>query len=472
VRFHRHYLGHFATFAASLMLRRNNNDSKRNDGLPTRNGKKLRSRRRRFVTGRHVDSSNGCHPIRWLCYSILLLNVPLAVFLRRESSPMSQHLIKAARKETGASVPKEAGASVPKEAGASVPKEAGASVPKEAGASVPKDAKASIQAEAPIEPRGGFGYPNECTSAELEVLKRQLPTDHWIQRLWRDASFTVATKRSEYPYNPILMRQFYASDRFNLDKDHAFYGVLLNVRDTVMPFDTLAIGSRDTKVDSTQFSKEFDHDLKPLEPIEMSGASNPARVFVIEWDESPGKPAGSFQNLQPSFGMSEDQLSLVILEKEKVFQGDVLPNLIREKMPKRNGMSLHTNPIHYLDIACSLGCYNDVLYTLRPLWKDIRYIHFEYNKNSYEFKHRESLSNIIEDLKTAGLICYFAGKKESDYGLWRITGCFLDYYNYPHWSEIACVNVLQDDVKTLVSEMENKFQETLKKEHEFVPPYY
>ncbi len=64
-----------------------------------------------------------------------------------------------------------------------------------------------------------------------------------------------------------------------------------------------------------------------------------------------------------------------------------------------------------------------------------------------------------------GFTCYWAGFNNT---IWRITNCWLDYYEAHFWSNIACVNRNIEDVQDIADNMERLFMETLDKGDEAV----
>ena len=72
---------------------------------------------------------------------------------------------------------------------------------------------------------------------------------------------------------------------------------------------------------------------------------------------------------------------------------------------------------------------------------------------------------MILKLKSNGLICYWSGDEKSQYGLWRITDCFLQHYSYKNWSRIQCVSGMHDDVKLLATRMETQFLTTIQRKN-------
>ena len=113
-------------------------------------------------------------------------------------------------------------------------------------------------------------------------------------------------------------------------------------------------------------------------------------------------------------------------------------------------------PIHILQIDVEgfdgdvlLGAGTDVL-------KRVEYLEFEYNwMGSWKKQH---LYDIVKMLDVADFSCYWAGERR----LWRITNCWMLYYDVHTWSNVACVN--RERVPRLATKMEAVFQETLKEE--------
>lgn len=108
-------------------------------------------------------------------------------------------------------------------------------------------------------------------------------------------------------------------------------------------------------------------------------------------------------------------------------------------------------PIHTLNIDVE-GYDFDVLLGANEALKRTQYLEFEYNwKGSWAKQHLKDAIEMLDDLD---FTCYWAGKNM----LWRITGCWWDYYDYHHWSNVACVN--RSQAKLAVA-MEGLFLKTL-----------
>jgi FkbM family methyltransferase len=112
-------------------------------------------------------------------------------------------------------------------------------------------------------------------------------------------------------------------------------------------------------------------------------------------------------------------------------------------------------PIHILQIDVE-GFDGDVLLGASEVLKRVEYLEFEYNwMGSWKKQH---LYDMVEMLNDRKFTCYFEGDRR----LWRITGCWMQYFDIHHWSNVACVN--RERVPKLATKMENVFQETLKED--------
>ena len=113
-------------------------------------------------------------------------------------------------------------------------------------------------------------------------------------------------------------------------------------------------------------------------------------------------------------------------------------------------------PIHILPIDVE-GFDGDVLLGAGDkVLNRVECLEFEYNwMGSWGKQH---LYDMVEKLDDKDFTCYQAGKRR----LWRITGCWMLYFDVHMWSNVACVN--RRRVPKLVFKMENVFQQTLQEE--------
>jgi len=112
------------------------------------------------------------------------------------------------------------------------------------------------------------------------------------------------------------------------------------------------------------------------------------------------------------------------------------------------------DPIHILSIDVEGYDYDVILGGMNDTLPRVEYLEFEYNwMGSWK---TQTLQDAIQKLDSLHFSCYWAGSRGR---LWRITNCFLDYYNVKHWSNVACVN--RRRVPQLAADMERIFEQTL-----------
>ena len=112
-------------------------------------------------------------------------------------------------------------------------------------------------------------------------------------------------------------------------------------------------------------------------------------------------------------------------------------------------------PIDFISIDVE-GYDFDVLLGANETLPRVRYLEFEYNwKGSWG---KQKLSDATSFFKSHGFTCYWAGTEGH---IWRITDCWLDYYDLHFWSNVACVNLNDPVIEPMARRMEQLFQETL-----------
>ena len=87
----------------------------------------------------------------------------------------------------------------------------------------------------------------------------------------------------------------------------------------------------------------------------------------------------------------------------------------------------------------------------------MKYLEFEYNwKGPWK---GQNLQDAIQYLDRHGFVCYWPGTHDGH--IWRITGCWQDYYDIKYWANVACVNYNIPDAQPIANEMERLFQKTI-----------
>ena len=109
-------------------------------------------------------------------------------------------------------------------------------------------------------------------------------------------------------------------------------------------------------------------------------------------------------------------------------------------------------PIHVLSIDVE-GHDFDVLFGAGPVLDRTEYLEFEYHRSG-NWASYSRISDPVRLLDGKGFTCYWAGKKK----LWRITDCYLDWYDWHGWSNVACVHRSQVELAGI---MEGLFNQTL-----------
>jgi len=84
----------------------------------------------------------------------------------------------------------------------------------------------------------------------------------------------------------------------------------------------------------------------------------------------------------------------------------------------------------------------------------VEYLEFEYNwMGSWKGQHLYDIIQLLDE--QANMVCYWAGQDR----LWRITECWMSYYDVHSWSNVACAN--RGLVPELAAKMEETFLRTL-----------
>jgi FkbM family methyltransferase len=116
-----------------------------------------------------------------------------------------------------------------------------------------------------------------------------------------------------------------------------------------------------------------------------------------------------------------------------------------------------TSPIDFLSIDVE-GYDWEVLRGAEKTLSRIQCLEFEHNwRGTWQ---KCNLSTAVNELKRAGFMCYWAGTNGN---IWRITDCWLDFYDLKFWSNVACVNIKAPAAKELALRMEEIFRTTLEK---------
>ncbi|KAG7341827.1 hypothetical protein IV203_006919 [Nitzschia inconspicua] len=371
----------------------------------------------------------------------------------------------------------------------------------ETGKSVP--AAATAAATMPL----SSTFPPQCTSDQMEVLKRQLPPggcekrkDKPFRRM--DCSFSAATTCGDYP---VWLYDFHAHHNVVLDDDKAerFQAIMVGCNKAYDAVDLLRLATRDTteRYDREAWRAQFLKTDDPLDPIDDAVSSCPRKLIEIPTTQQPQEAQvycieaapNTFQQLEKTkdaMGYTIDELDLShiamrlesgtmsVYTKDPIgisqvgpanwrhkcvkfsedcveVPADKIDNWIQSK-PNLNG---EETPIHYLSVTVDDNAY-EVLQGAAKTLRRVQYLDLTYHWFGDWGTSDRSLNDLITRLKKKGHICYFHG---DDDNLWRITDCWQEHYELHFFANIACVNVQLPAAQPLAQKMENAFLATLKK---------
>ncbi|KAL3935961.1 MAG: hypothetical protein SGARI_002756, partial [Bacillariaceae sp.] len=350
-------------------------------------------------------------------------------------------------------------------------------------------------------------FPPQCTSDQMDILKRQLPPGGCEARqdkpfMRMDCSFSAATSCGDHP---TWLHEFHAEHNVVLDDPTAerFQAVMVGCNKAYDAVDLLRLASRDQtnrynwKTGRTEFLKTDD----PREQID-DGKTSCSQRFVQVSDSQSSQKAQvycieampkTFQQLEKtkkSIGYIDDELDLSHLVvrldtgASNVYTGDPIgvtgvgpgnwrqrcnkfpddcveiqtdriDNWIQTKPNLANGKS----PIHYMSVTTEDNAY-EVLQGAAKTLARVQYLDLTYHWFGDWGLQKRSLKDLVFRLKKKGFVCYWPG---DDDNMWRITDCWQDHYEIHYFANIACVNANLPAVAPLAEKMEEMFQKTLKK---------
>lgn len=137
-----------------------------------------------------------------------------------------------------------------------------------------------------------------------------------------------------------------------------------------------------------------------------------------------------------------------------------IPSLLRTKQMATAGVDVGKDDgaaatINILSIDVEGYDYDVLLGSQNIVLHRTEYIELEYNWMGSWKNQRLYDAITMLDSDQYNFTCYWAGQQK----LWRITNCYLDYYDHRHWSNIACVS--RTKVPKLAQNMEEIFLKTI-----------
>jgi len=333
--------------------------------------------------------------------------------------------------------------------------------------------------------------PLQCSIDQLSKIRSQLiPNDcaYAIEKPWlQTCSFTVASACPEAIWLDVYYKNLqkdYIENSESFDSN-PFVGISVGCNKGFDALNTLRMGTFDSSLSKSAWDKEMNDDSKLYMSVCGQDTSTPFEVSIDVKKRRPGE-VHCFEPMTATFNKLKKSAEILRYDKKglKVIHGAV---------SNRNGTSLF--PTNYSIGVENIGLKNNCakdgkfcesvnVYTLKDYIRDhvkgsihilqidaegfdvdilygagvdvlerVEYLEFEYNwVGSWRNYH---LYDIIEMLDRNNFTCYWEGKQR----LWRITGCWMLYYDIHSWSNIVCVN--RNRVPKLASKMEFFFKRTL-----------
>ena len=358
----------------------------------------------------------------------------------------------------------------------------------------------TINAEAPNErkPSSKSVKVDQCTATQLDVIRKQLPSDDclkykgqpWMQK----CSLTYATRCPETAW---LENHFNKLHKINKENQEgiSFVGIFIGCNKGMDAVSAMRMGSSNpmfdksswrfvmTKNDTVKLSNSVCRQDKTkqyeIQHVHDSEYSKSALLHCVE-----AMPGTAIALKEAAHELSWDDKGFVVTHAA-MSKNDGLVSF-----PSASGVGIENkgigncvkNPsscvnvttysldtfvrkfvpdvmlINYLSIDVEGFDMDVLLGGLKIALPRTQYLEFEYNwVGSWSKQH---LHDLVTMLDKHGFTCYWPGFNNY---IWRITGCWLDFYDIHVWSNVACVNRNMDAVKSMAEDMELLFQNTIAK---------
>ena len=292
---------------------------------------------------------------------------------------------------------------------------------------------------------------SECTSAQLESIKKSLPDTNCRDSPYtQSCSFTVATVKSGCQETSGYYRQPIAG----MTLSTPFSAVLIGTADKDdTPMDLLGIGSHNP--DKYRLSSWSDAvggiDCPKPGALMYSPTIQTARLYVVEEDESRiihSKLWKSQSGLTDADLKGESTRITINPEKDNEM---TLADWVKHRIP--------TGDIHYLRINVVGARDYEILSSGGTAALD-RVWYLEFFLDWKDGWSTGDLKGLLSD-PLSSFACYWHGAQGN---LWRITGCWQNHYDFKSWAKVVCVNSKIEAAKPIYDKMEEAFAMTLTKD--------
>jgi len=337
-----------------------------------------------------------------------------------------------------------------------------------------------------------------CTTDQLSRIRKHLPPDMCIKKKrapWlQKCSFTQASKCIRATWLTDYYTDIYKTNH-TIASEH-FVGISVGCNKGLDALDTLRMGTSNAIFDKGAWLNAMHSDGIPVTESVCSHAGNKTEQFSVNPTHKRSGELHCIEPFPPNYMKLKNSAESLVIDQEGFIvinaamskeEGVLLfpmPNVsagverlslgscvgnIGEKQRKLckevDGFTLETyvkknipseSPIHILSIDVEGYDFDVMIGGKDSVLDRVQYLEFEYNFMGPWSKQK--LSDAIRMLDEHAFTCYWAG----DDVLYRISGCWQEYYNIHHWANVACVHHTQQE---LAKNMENTFLRTLTKNY-------
>lgn len=339
--------------------------------------------------------------------------------------------------------------------------------------------------------------PQECTPFQLEQIKKQLPPAFCLRTKnspWRQrCSFTLATN---------CLRATWLSDYYtDLQKttttfSEQFVGISVGCNKGGDALETLRMGTSNAKFDKGAWWDAMRSDGVELANINCPHEANIEEQFSVNPEHKRSGEMHCIEPFPPNYNKLKDSAEKLGIDQEgfvvvnaaiskeggtslfpvgakrkvgaeNLSLNDCIDPKFDNKCGEVDGFTLETYVKKYVQSKVSIhvlsidveGYDFDVMIGGKASVLDrVQYLEFEYNWMGSWAK--QNLSDAVQMLDEHSFTCYWAGNDV----LYRISGCWQEYYNINHWANVACVHRTQ---YKFARNMEDTFLRTLTKNHTY-----
>lgn len=345
---------------------------------------------------------------------------------------------------------------------------------------------------------------DQCTPEQLKTIEMQLPPEDclkykrqpWMQR----CSFTYASKCPDAMWLEDFYTQIHSETTASVELQSPFVGIFVGCNKGFDAFNALRMGSgnnffeksnwRDAILTNVGSSSSLHHgvcgqDSEHQFSLPENSPNNTSTDAILHCIEPMPQTyrllkksavqlniTGNFKVVNAAFSNKDGSVPFPtgagfragvenkgIANCKGVNDADCtnvtmysLDTYVDENFPSNTTINYLSVDVEGFDADVLLGGYRTAL-------SRTQYLEFEYNwMGSWKKQRLSALIPMLEN--NFGFACYWPG---TDGNIWRITKCFLDYYDIHFWSNVACVNRRMVEARYIAEKMENMFLNTLEK---------